>query len=413
MKYVLNLKSFLYRYWKDPLYKNSFLLFTSYVAGAALGFFFWMIAAKFYPKEDVGIASALISSILLLVSLSSLGLGESIIRFFPESNKSKVFSTSVIITTFFAVVFGILFIAGTDIFSPELGILNSYNAVIYLLFVAANSIVILIGTSFIAMRKSEFSLLLNIILGSRIVFLLPLIFMGYMGIFGAYGASVIITCTVLFLFLVRSGITPVFTLDMTYLRDALRFSAGNYFAGLLITVPTLILPIMVLNLLGAEKTATFFIAFAIAFILFMIPSAVSTSLFVEGSHEENLKKNTLKSLFIVIVMLIPSVIILYLVGGNILAIIGESYTEGLDLLRILAFSSFFVAIVNVYFSIKKVQKDMKGLVFLSSLLFVLLIVLSYIFIPKFGIVGVGFAWMVTYGLCSMVVGVMMWREWSI
>jgi O-antigen/teichoic acid export membrane protein len=167
---------------------------------------------------------------------------------------------------------------------------------------------------------------------------------------------------------------------------------------------------MVLNLQGADKTAYYYIAFAIASILFMIPSAVSVSLFVEGSHEGALKKNTLKSFFAIIVLLVPAIVILNLFGGYILGIIGKNYLEGLDLLRILALSSFFVAVVNIYFSIMKVQKDLKGLVFLSALLFVLLIGLSHVFLLVFGIVGVGYAWIVAYGLCSMVVGLMVWRD---
>jgi Na+-driven multidrug efflux pump len=75
----------------------------------------------------------------------------------------------------------------------------------------------------------------------------------------------------------------------------------------------------------------------------MIPGAFSTSLFVEGSHGEALKKNTLKSLLGTFSLLIPAVII-------------------------------------------------------------------YIFIIGFGILGVGYAWMVGYGLSSLIVVVMVWKE---
>ena len=39
---------------KDPLYKNSFSIMLTSVTNA--GFGFWMLAAKLYPKEDVGIS---------------------------------------------------------------------------------------------------------------------------------------------------------------------------------------------------------------------------------------------------------------------------------------------------------------------------------------------------------------------
>jgi O-antigen/teichoic acid export membrane protein len=411
MKNSLILQHILIKHWKDPLYKNSFYILLSYLTGAGFGFIFWLLAAKFYQNEDVGIAAALISSISLIVLISGFGLDQSIIRFFPDRNKNKVFSTSVIITTTVSVLLGMIFIVGSDLWLPEQGILKSSIAVFYLLFLAVFSFVGLTGISFIAMRKAEYNFLQNVIAGSRFFFLFPFILFGAMGIFGAVGASFILAFIMSVVLLVRSGIKFVFTLDRRFLRDALNFSAGNYLAGLLITAPSLILPIMVLNVLGAEETAHYYIAYSITVLLFMIPSAVSTSLFVEGSHGETLKKNTMKSLFIIFILLLPAIIILYLFGGFILGIIGKSYVEGLDLMRIMALSSFFVAIVYVYFSIKKVQKDMKGLVLLSAVLFFLLIGLSYVFMPVFGIVGVGYAWIGGYGLCSVVVGVMVLMEW--
>ena len=41
---------------KDPLYKNSFFIMLTTITNSGFGFIFWMIAAKFYPKEDVGIS---------------------------------------------------------------------------------------------------------------------------------------------------------------------------------------------------------------------------------------------------------------------------------------------------------------------------------------------------------------------
>jgi O-antigen/teichoic acid export membrane protein len=410
MKNSLVLQQILLQHWKDHLYKNSFFLLLSCLTGAGFGFIFWMLAAKIYPNEDVGIAAAMISSISLIVLISGFGLDQSIIRFFPEKNKNNVFSTSAIITTFFSVLVGIIFIVGSKLWIPDQDFLKYSIAALYLLFLAVYSIVSLTGTTFIALRRTEFNFLQNIIAGSRIFFLFPFIFLGAMGIFGAVCASFILAFITSIVLLVRSGIKFVFILDKTFLRDALNFSAGNYLAGLLITAPALILPIMVLNVLGAEATAQYYIAYSITVLLFMIPSAVSTSLFVEGSYGETLKKNTMKSLFIIFFLLIPAIIILYLFGGFILGSIGKSYVEGLDLMRIMVLSSFFVAIVNIYFSIKKVQKDMKRLVVLSAVLFFLLIGLSYVFMPMFGIVGVGYAWIGGYGLCSVVVGMMVLRE---
>lgn len=392
----------------DSLYKNSFFIMLTSISNAGFGFFFWMLAAKLYPKEDVGIATALISSMALLVMLSRFGLDQSIIRFFPECDKSRVFSTSVIITTLSAVLFGIIFLAGIDIWSPELGMLKEH-LFLYLTFLAVNSIATLTGVSFLALRKGEYYFLQSLLVGSRVLLLFPLVFFGALGIFSSAGISFTLASLLSAFFLFRFGIKPS-GMDREFLNDSLHFSAGNYIAGLLMTAPNQILPIMVLNVIGAEEAAHYYIAFAIASILFMIPGAFSTSLFIEGSHGESLKRGTLKSLSAMLSLLTPAVMLLYLYGDILLGIIGKSYVEGFELLRIFALSSFFVAICRVYFSIKKVQKDVKGLVFLSALIFVLITGLSYVFMLEFGIVGIGYAWMAGYGLGSLVVGGMVWRE---
>lgn len=396
---------------KDPLYKNSFFIMLASISSAGIGFFFWILAAKLYPPEDVGIATALISSMTLLVLLSRFGLDFSIIRFFPENDKSKIFSMSAIITTFFAVLFGAIFILGIDIFSPALHLLkSSSNALLFIIFLTASSVAALTGTSFIAIRKAGFQFLQSLLVGSRIIFLIPLIFLGAIGIFGAVGISFILAISVSLTLLIKSEIKPRFEVDRSFLNKAFHFSAGNYLAGLFIVAPHSILPLMVLNIIGAEETAHYYIAFAIASLLFIIPDAIVTSLFVEGSHGEALKKNTLKSLLAIFSLLIPAVIILYFSGGFLLGLIGKGYVEGFDLLRIIALSSFFVATCQIYFSIKRVQKDVKGLIFLSALIFALLIGLSYLFMLEFGIIGVGYAWMFSYGLGSLVVGIMIKRE---
>lgn len=392
------------QYIKDPLFRNSLFMILASALSGAFGFIFWVLAAKIYPKEDVGTATALISSLSLVILLSRFGLNQSLIRFFPEKDKGRVFGTSVIITTIFAVLFGVIFIAGVDVWAVELHIVKKY-AFPYLLFLAASSITLLTGSAFIALRKAEYYFLQNLFMGSRIAFLIPLVFLGTLGIFSSVGISFVVTLIFSLLLLVKAGIKPA-GMDRGFLSDAFHFSAGNYVAALLMRSPGYILPVMVLNMLGAEETAHYYVAFAITSLLFMIPHAVSTSFFVEGSHGEALKKTALKSIFAVFFLLIPAVMVLYFFGELVLELIGKDYALGaLNVLRIMALSSFFVAICQIHSSIKRIQKDIKGLILLGALIFALLLGLSYAFMPKLGLLGVGYAWMISYGVSALVVAV--------
>ena len=142
----------------------------------------------------------------------------------------------------------------------------------------------------------------------------------------------------------------------------------------------------------------------------MIPAALSTSLFVEGSHGEGLKIATIKSLRAMLLM-IPAAVILYFGGKWLLGLIGKEYAaSGLELLRILAVSSFFMAVSSIFMTIKKVQKDVLGLILLSGLIFGLLIGLGYVFMLAYGVTGIGYAYVIGYGVGALAVGVMVWRE---
>jgi O-antigen/teichoic acid export membrane protein len=397
---------------KDPLFINSFFIILTSISGAGFGFIFWILAAKLSSAKDVGIATALISSMTLLILISKLGLDFSIIRFCPTSDKSKIFSTSIIITTLVSLIFGVIFIAGVDIFSPELHLLISpQNTLLFLIFLAANSITQLTANSFVAIRKAGFQFIQSIIVGSRIIFLFPLITLGAMGLFDAIGISAVIAVVVTLILLVKSGIKPVPVIDRKFLNESFHFSVGNYIYSLFMAGPNMIMPVMVLNMLGAEQAAYFYIAFAIASLLFMVPIAISMSLFVEGSYGEELKKTVINSLFAIFAVLVPAAIALYFGGEWVLGITGKDYAiGGLQVLRVMVIASLFMGVNQVYFAIKRIQKDISGVVVLSGVISGLLIGLGYVFMAMFGIVGVGYAWLVGNGIGSLFVGLMVWRE---
>ncbi len=388
----------------DPLYKNSFFIMLSSITNAGFGFFFWMIAARLYSAEDVGIATALWSSLVLIILLSRLGFDFSIIRFFPSGDKSRIFSTSVIISTAFALILGVLFVAGVDVFSPKLHLLkNPVYFAIFLITILINSVTMLIAQSFISLRKGELLFFQRLTANTRFIFLFLLTPFGAIGIFGSITFGFLSVLTVALLLLSRL-IKYSLCVDVEYLKNSFRFSAGNYFANLFSVAPNQILPIMVLNLLGAEKAAYYYIAFAIAGLIFMTPNSISMSLFVEGSHGESLKRNVMKSGVAILGLLTPVVAFVYIFGGLILHLFGKDYVQAFDLLRLFALSSFFVAVVYIYLAIKRVQMDVKNIIFLNGLTCVALLTLSYLLVLRLDIVGVGYAWMTAYFIASLIVG---------
>ena len=331
--------------------------------------------------------------------LSYFGLDQSMIRFFPEGDKVKIFITSTLVIILTTILAGIIFVVGIDIWSPELSIIQT-NIFIFFIFLLTSSLIPLPSNAFIALRRNRYYLFQSIIMGMRVIFLFLTVSLGVLGIFYSYGISSIITFLFSFYFIYRFKIKHINInkqiIDIGFLKESFHFSTGNYIVGILTLAPAYLLPLIVINTLGSGSTAYYFIAYSIASLLFMIPMAFSTSLFVEGSHGESLKRNTLKSFLAIFSLLIPIAIILYLFGGLFLDFIGKGYIQGYGVLKAMIIASFFVAICQVYFSIKKVQKDIKGIIFISALIFTLLIGLSYFLMLKYGIMGVGYAWIISY-----------------
>ena len=94
-----------------------------------------------------------------------------------------------------------------------------------------------------------------------------------------------------------------------------------------------------------------------------------------------------------------------------LGVVGAEYAAGgVAVLRVMVVVSLFVGVNYVYFAIKRIQKDVKGIVVLNGVIFASLVGLGYLFMTMFGVVGVGYAWLVANGVGCVCVGVMVWGE---
>lgn len=387
---------------KNQLYRSSFFLTSSRFVNAGIGFIFWVIAAKVYSVKDVGIATNLISSMGIIMLFSKFGFDISLIRYINIGNnakeKEKVFNTSLCVTIIATIIIGIIYLIGIN-YSSGLNIRGNYM-VIFLFSTVMQSIVTIVGVGLTAIRKANYYFIQNFLLAIRVPLLIPLAFLGSFGIFSSVGLSYFIAGLISLLYMNRS-IKVDFNIDKKFIKESFIFSSGNYLSNVFFTVPALILPILVLNILGEVEAARYYIAFAIGSLVLIIPTAVSTSLYVEGSHGENLRKNVYRTILVTYAILIPCVIFIYYFGGFFLSMIGKDYVDSIQLLRIIALSSFLITINNIYIAIDNIRMKIENNVKLNLALFLLLPTLSYFLILKYGIIGVGYAWVITYMLINL------------
>lgn len=398
---------------RTRLYTNAFYLIANTVATSLLGFFFWMVVARFYTQAEVGFSSAVLSAISLLTLLSLAGLDVTLVRFLPHADKpQRLINTCFTWSGLISLLIAGIFIAGLDLWSPAISFIgkNAIFAAAFIAFTLLWTLSSLMDHTFVAVRRAEFTLFKNIIF-SLLKIPLPILFVLFFHTFGivaSWGIATGIALVVsLFLFLpkVYSQYRPVPTLNLSPIKNMGQYSSGNYLAALLSTAPVFLLPLMVVNIIGAESNAYFYVAWMIAGTIFAIPTAISSSLFAEGSHfEDRLRENVIRSIKFNFLFLVPAVILLMLVGKWLLLAFGQSYsTNGWQLLQILAISSLPLSINLIYASTLRVTNRIKELIIFRGLIAIIVLLASYLIMPTSGIIGIGYAWLGAQGVVAIYV----------
>ncbi len=406
------------KYYREHLYLNSLALMLNTGMASLFNFLFWMVAGRSMPPESLGLATAAISAAAMIVTLSRLGLDAALVRYFPGARNREGFYNAIMAINLLATIaISGIFIMGLNVFSPPLEFLRGWRFfpafMAYVLLTAACSMQ---GTAFVAIRKAHLSLLQGFILAVRIPLLYAASSAGVLGVLESMDFAYLAMLIIGIFLLYRLNVSGKLGIDLALVQKSLGFSLGNYVSAILAMAPITLMPIMAVNTIGAGGGAYFYIAYSIAIFLFMVPDAVSMSLFVEGSHRMPLKENTMKSIKFAFMVMAPMALLIMLFGDRLLAMFGSpTYARALPTLQMLAISSFFSAIISIYSSVKKVQKDMVMVSGISLAVSASTIGLGYIFMAMIGLDGIGYAWLISNAtVCAVVCWIMAFRErWTL
>lgn len=405
---------------KEPLYRNSFYLMLNQITNAGAGFFFWIVAARLYPPKDVGLATAIVSAMQLLLIFSGLGLEIGIIGFLSqERDKSGIINSCFTITGIFSFLLAFTYVLGVDTWSPALKIIkhNSLLFFFFLAFTIASTLNRFQSNIFIGFREAKYSFIQSSVAMSRLLLLPLLVSTGVLGIYSSYGIGVIIALLIgnTFISLLDSSYKPRLSIKKKAISNMLHFSLGNYVARIFEDLPNCVLPLMVVNILGAEMNAYFYVAWSTASgAILLIPRASSLSLFAEGVYDhKKLKSNVIKSLKFIFILIIPIITLILLCGNILLSIFGRVYSKNaFRILQILAISALPFAINYIYISIKRVRKEVLPVISIYGFITGFTLLASYILIPKFSLLGIGIAWLIAQGIAATICGVYLYGEFK-
>jgi len=367
------------------------------------GFIFWAINTRLFSPEEVGLASALLAAVELLVMTSLLGFDVSLIRFIPKSpSKKEIINSSFSLSGIAALVTSIIFILGIEFFSPELIFIRSkYFGVLFIIFVIFSTFFQVLTFIFIALRKSRLVFVKNLIFSTlKIIFPFILIAFGAYGIFSSWGIAIIIAFIICLYFLKQ---TPRFRINLKVIKSMYKFSFVNYISNFLHMAPGLIIPLMIVNLINAETTAYFYIDWMIASVLFVIPMSISRSFLAESSRGEDcLKRNVRKSIGFSIIVLLPAVVITVFLSKYLLLFFGAEYSQNaFRLLQILAISSIPFAINYINITMQNVKHKLRIVLLVHLASAVGILSLSF-FLLHLGIIYIGLSWLFTQTVLACV-----------
>jgi O-antigen/teichoic acid export membrane protein len=396
---------------KESLYRNSIYLMASTFIMAVLGFFFWIINARLFTTEEVGLATTIISVMGIIVNLSIIGLNAGLIRYLPNSRrKNDKINTSFTVTALISIIVTSIFLLLINDFSPKLifireSVVLSFVFIFFMIIATWNS---LFENIFTAFRDTKYILVKNTIFSAlKLVLPFALVSLGAYGIFSSWMIAMIVGLAFsIFILVLKFNYRPKLVFYDSVIKKIGKYSFGNYVAGFIGSLPAMFLPLIIINHLNAENAAFYYISMMIANILFIIPQASSNSLFAEGSYNEaELPKQIKKAVRIISLLLLPAILITIFFGNYILLAFGKDYSaEGFQFLQILAISGIFVSINSVFASVLKVQKRLKTILTRSILTSLLIIGLSYYFLtsqPSLGLHGIGYAWLIGQGAASV------------
>lgn len=416
-------RELLKKHLSNTLYQNAYYLIASTAVTSIFSMIVWVIAARFYSTYAIGLGAAIITAWELLSIFSNLGLGIGLIRFLPDARvkSTSMVNTCITLSGIASIIVALIFLSGIRVWSPAL-LSVTQNPIFSAAFVVCalvwglNPIV---ETPFLAKRSVKYAFIKNVIIVIlRIALIVAFVAISNdtIGIVASSGIGMSVGLLIaVFLFLpkVLQGYIPIPTINKEVVGELIRYSGANFIAKIFVEVTPLVLPLVVINILGADMNAYFYIAWAVTRIMYVIPISIFNSLFAEASNdEESLRVNTIKSLRLLSLLVLPIIIMIMVVASPLLQVFGAAYSDnGTTMLRIMALSTIPFATNYLYITYCRVRRYTIRVMVVSAIYSVLSLgLIWFLTFNMMNLTGVALGYIAGQGVVSIVTALLLFLE---
>jgi O-antigen/teichoic acid export membrane protein len=393
----------------DHLVRNSLYLMVSTGIQAALGCVFWIVMARLFSTEDVGRASSLISATTLLSFFALFGLNTTLMRFLPTArNKGALVTAAFVLVAGAACAMAVGYVMLTPIIAPHLDFVahSPLMTAGFAVLAAAAAVNVLTDSVFMASRRAELCAVTDGLIGGggRIVFCVILAGTGAYGLYlASVGGSAAAAVASIVLIMAIFRWRPSLANPLQALRPLLKYSGANYVANSMNLLPGVVVPLIVLDRLGAKTAGYYFVAFQMATLLFTAAAAVEASFMAEGSHKgANWRAIRRRSRRLAIMLFVPAGLVIALAAHWLLLAFGSAYSlHGTGSLEILAAAVLPIAACNWGWTVLRLTGRLRTLVASTAVYSAAICGSAWVLAPH-GLTALSSAWLIGSGLGAAV-----------
>ncbi len=344
--------------------RSSLGLIAGKAASLGLGFVFWVLAARAFPEDVVGITGAAIAAVMLCVQIAQLGAGSAFVFHYPahRHRPAALLDAGFVLVTLAALGVGAVFLVVAAVFLAELGTVATQPlyAVLFLAMSVFGTVGVFLDQVSMAQRRGDQALARNVANGLATVAPLALIpLLGTGGgsplLFAFWVGGGAAACALGLGQLHRSpmGYRPRLRLEAALTRRLVRTGVPNQALTLAERAPAFLLPILVTELLSPAQNAHWYAAWMAAWAVTVIPISVGTALFSEVVHSpDQLAHHARRALAASLALGVPAALALAVLADPFLSLMGAGYAgAGVTPLRILVLGIVPVSVLHTYYGV--------------------------------------------------------------
>ncbi len=347
---------------------NAGSLVATFVVSSGLGFAYWWVAARQFPPEAIGFASAAISATTLLGTICMLGLGTLLIRELPrqEGKAVSLISAALILVACVGGCIGLLFALVAPSISADLQPLRAgvQNVALFTVGVSFAAVALVLDEVLIGLLRSDLKLWRNTLFsGAKLVVLFVAGFWlsqrAGLTMYATWVVGSVLSLAALAGFAVWKGKwTGRISLSHVGLLRKLGASAlQHHLLNLVFQAPAMALPVLVTVLVSATMNGWFYIAFLLADMVYIVSYALTTALYAVSSAQPSaLAHKARLTLSLAVITCVFANCVLLFGSKQLLGLFGQSYAQqGEWSLRILGLGVFPFIIKEHYIAICRIQ----------------------------------------------------------